>query len=36
MIRKLQTGLGLPADVLVQPYELKGTRSRRAIAAAAG
>jgi HTH-type transcriptional regulator / antitoxin HigA len=23
MIRKLQAGLGLPADVLVQPYELQ-------------
>jgi HTH-type transcriptional regulator/antitoxin HigA len=23
MIRKLQSGLGLPADVLVQPYELR-------------
>lgn len=26
MIRKLQTGLGLPADVLVQPYALQATR----------
>lgn len=26
MIRKLQSGLGLPADVLVQPYALQGTR----------
>jgi HTH-type transcriptional regulator / antitoxin HigA len=25
MIRKLQAGLGLPADVLVQPYELQET-----------
>ncbi|MFN8488235.1 MAG: helix-turn-helix domain-containing protein [Caldilineaceae bacterium] len=25
MIRKLQSGLGLPADVLVQPYALQGT-----------
>ena len=25
MIRKLQSGLGLPADVLVQPYELLAT-----------
>ena len=33
MIRKLQTELGLPADVLVQPYELKGTRRRATITA---
>ncbi|MCB0104522.1 MAG: hypothetical protein KDE53_01395 [Caldilineaceae bacterium] len=25
MIRKLQTGLGLPADILVQPYALQTT-----------
>ena len=36
MIRKLQTGLGLPADVLVQPYELKGTQRRTSVAAEAG
>lgn len=23
MIRKLQSGLGIPADVLIQPYELE-------------
>jgi HTH-type transcriptional regulator / antitoxin HigA len=28
MIRKLQTGLGLPADVLVQPYELQGNHQQ--------
>ena len=27
MIRKLQAGLGLPADVLVQPYELHDSHS---------
>jgi len=32
MIRKLQAGLGLPADVLVQPYEVQDTQ-RQAIAA---
>ena len=36
MIRKLQTGLGLPADVLVQPYALKGTQRRTSVAAEAG
>ncbi len=28
MIRKLQSGLRLPADILVQPYALKGTRNQ--------
>jgi len=28
MIRKLQTGLGLPADILVQPYELHDAHKR--------
>ncbi len=36
MIRKLQSGLGLPADVLVQPYELKVTQRRTSVPAAAG
>ena len=35
MIRKLQTGLGLPADVLVQPYELKVTQRRTSVPVAA-
>lgn len=26
MIRKLQAGLGIPADILVQPYELQAPR----------
>jgi HTH-type transcriptional regulator/antitoxin HigA len=32
MIRKLQVGLGLPADVLVQPYELQKTHQQTATA----
>lgn len=32
MIRKLQSGLGLPADVLVQPYELQDTQRRSVMA----
>jgi len=28
MIRKLQAGLGLPADVLVQPYEVQNTQGQ--------
>lgn len=32
MIRKLQVGLGLPADVLVQPYELHETHQQTATA----
>lgn len=31
MIRKLQTGLGLPAEVLVQPYELQETQGRTSV-----
>ena len=31
MIRKLQAGVGLPADVLVQPYELQEPH-RQAVA----
>jgi antitoxin component HigA of HigAB toxin-antitoxin module len=27
MMRKLQAGLGLPADVLVQPYALRSSRA---------
>lgn len=38
MIRKLQSGLGLPADVLVQPYPLQtdaafGSKQRRPVSA---
>ncbi len=33
MIRKLQSGLGIPADVLVQPYELQEPRRRPSVAA---
>jgi len=36
MIRKLQSGLGMPADVLVQPYELQVTSRRTSIAAKVG
>jgi HTH-type transcriptional regulator/antitoxin HigA len=32
MIRKLQAGLGLPADVLVQPYKLHGTHGQATAA----
>lgn len=31
MIRKLQTGLGLPADVLVQPYELQTSEQKLVV-----
>ncbi len=35
MIRKLQAGLGIPADILVQPYELRSPqRSATALDAA--
>ncbi len=33
MIRKLQSGLGIPADVLVQPYELQEPRRQPSVAA---
>ncbi len=33
MIRKLQTGLGIPADILVQPYELQAEIRRPTSAA---
>ena len=36
MIRKLQTGLGLPADLLVQPYERNVSRHRSSVAVEAG
>lgn len=36
MIRKLQIGLGLPADVLVQPYELQETERQATVAAEIG
>ena len=32
MIRKLQAGLGLPADVLVQPYEVQNTQPQTTAA----